>query len=184
VYVNPGDKDRFMSAYDWSSFDIYLYIDGPAEPIFRKWVTAAGLESFFMKSVRYVTGEGIQRKSEELVKPGDHYVWEFYHKATVEGEVLAVEPNHKISFTFGLPTTVDVRLTESDGRTLVHLCQRNMQVSDEGMVQEHMNCRGAWIHFLTVLKSLVEFGIDCRDKQSLTAGSLTVGFIPEEYSQI
>jgi hypothetical protein len=135
-----------------------------------------------MKTVHYESSNGEPRDRNAHVKPGDQYKWEFIHGPIIRGVIIDVEPDRKISFTFGDESKVDVLLTKSGERTLVHLCQRDIPLTTEGMVVEHLNCRGAWIHFLTVLKSVVEFKVDCRDKESLTGGSLTVGFFPKEYS--
>jgi uncharacterized protein YndB with AHSA1/START domain len=132
-----------------------------------------------MKAVRHESPKGGPRDRHEPVHAGDRYTWEFIHGPTVEGTILDVEPNRRVAFTFGGDTKVDVLLTKTGTRTLVHLRQWNMATSAERMVNEHLNCRGAWIHFLTVLKSVLEYGADCRDKDPKTGGSVGIGFLPE-----
>ena len=78
---------------------------------------------------------------------------------------------------------MDVFFVKSENRTLVHLQQKNMLTTEENKIDEHLNCRGAWIHFLTVLKSVVEFNVDCRDKEATTAGSFGTWFFPPEFSK-
>ena len=175
-----------MNTYDWSKFDIYIYIKSAPETLFNKWTTAEGLESFFMNEVQFESKDGKKRTKIEYVKPGDKYKWEFIHSSIIHGIILDVEQNRKISFTFGDDpdaSIVDVLFIKSNNRTLLHLSQKNIPTSDEAKVNIHLNCRGAWIHFLTVLKSVVEFNIDCRDKEPLTGGSLAAGFVPKEYEQ-
>jgi len=170
-----------METYDWSKFDIYFYINSSVDKIFDKWATASGLESFFMKKVDYESKNDETRDKNIHVRAGDRYTWEFYYGSIIEGEIIEVEQNKKVSFTFG-DSIVDVLLTGSNKRTLIHLCQRNIPLSEEAKIHVHLNCRGAWIHFLTVLKSVLEFNVDCRDKELLTAGSISTRFFPEEYS--
>ncbi len=170
-----------MKNYDWSKFDIYFYIESPPAVIFDKWATATGLESFFMRKVVYETAEGKPRDGNARVKAGDTYKWEFIYGPVIKGEILDARLSRKFSFSFG-DSIVDIVFTKSDGRTLVHLRQRNIPVDEDSKVHIHLNCRGAWIHFLTVLKSVIEFNTDCRDQVTLTGGSLATGFFPEEYS--
>jgi hypothetical protein len=40
------------------------------------------------------------------------------------------------------------------------------------------NCRAAWVYFLTILKTLLEHGIDARDKTRETGASFTTYFNP------
>jgi hypothetical protein len=42
----------------------------------------------------------------------------------------------------------------------------------------HNNCRAAWVYFLTVLKVLMEHGIDGRDKTRETGASFATHFDP------
>jgi uncharacterized protein YndB with AHSA1/START domain len=169
-----------MSSYDWSKFDIFIYIESTPEILFDKWATSAGLESFFMKNVKYESADGEPRASNEHVKKDDRYTWEFIHGSVLNGAIVEVILNQKVSFTFG-ESIVDVLFIKSKNRTLVHLIQRNIPTDEESKVDTHLNCRGAWIHFLTVLKSVIEFNVDCRDKESLTGGSLATGFTPKEH---
>jgi len=136
-----------------------------------------------MKKVKYISSDGEPRGRNEHIKPDDRYTWEFIHGSILEGVIVEVKLNQKISFTFGDESIVDVLFIKSDNRTLVHLIQRNIPKTENSKVNIHLNCRGAWIHFLTVLKSVIEFNVDCRDKEALTGGSLATGFTPKEYSK-
>jgi hypothetical protein len=42
----------------------------------------------------------------------------------------------------------------------------------------HANCRGAWVYFLTVLKILLEKGVDGRDMSRETGASFSTYFNP------
>ena len=170
-----------MSNYDWSKFDIYIYMESTPEILFDKWATSAGLESFFMKKVKYESANGESRAGDEHVRKDDKYTWEFVHGSVLNGVVVDVILNKQVSFSFG-ESIIDVKFIKSNNRTLVHLIQRNIPTDEESKVDTHLNCRGAWIHFLTVLKSVIEFNVDCRDKESSTGGSLATGFVPQEYS--
>ena len=90
-----------MSNYDGSKFDVFIYIESTPEVLFNKWATSSGLESFFIKTVSYKSPDGKQREPNEHVEQGDQYTWQFIHGFVIEGSILEVIPNQKMSFTFG-----------------------------------------------------------------------------------
>lgn len=161
-----------MSAYDWSRFEVYLHVRAPAAAAWRAWATASGLESFFLAQARY-----LGRLPEEEAQPGDAYEWAFIHGPRMTGRVTEVTPGSSFGFTFG-ECLARVRFSERAGVTCVHLEQWNIPLTDEGRVEVHLSCRGAWIYFLTVLKARLELGVDARDHDPATAGSLAVWFAP------
>jgi len=113
-----------MNSYDWSKFEIFIYIESNPEKLFNKWATASGLESFCMKKVGYESLERKVRDRNEHVKPGDKYIWEFIHGSILQGIIVEVKLNQKISFTFGEQSIVDKLYTDTwswDGQSWVRI---------------------------------------------------------------
>jgi uncharacterized protein YndB with AHSA1/START domain len=169
-----------MSAYDWSRFEIFFYIPKPVETLFARWTTSGGLESFFIRQARLRSADGRLRGASEPAEAGDRYEWDWWHPFSSSGRVEAVDPGAgKLSFTFGKTCRVDVTLSPADGTTLLHLVQRGIPLDEESRAHVHLDCRGGWIHFLMNLKSVLEHGIDLREKDPVRARSLSVRFQPE-----
>lgn len=165
-------------AWDWSAFDVYLAVRAPPERVLERWRTAAGLESFFIRTAVFRSPSGEVRGPHEPALPGDRYLWTYWHGARSEGQVLAGRDGDEVSFTFGPTATVRLRCRATHGGCLIELRQENIADTEDARAHEHLNCRGGWIHFLTVLKGLVEHGVDIRDRDPATAGSLSTRFRP------
>ena len=64
------------------------------------------------------------------------------------------------------------------GGALLRLRQSEIPDSEEARVHVHLNCRAAWVYFLTVLKVRLEHGIDARDRSRETGSSYSTYFNP------
>ena len=62
--------------------------------------------------------------------------------------------------------------------TLVMLTQYDMPDDEVRRMHLHTNCRAAWAYFLMVLKTLLEQGVDGRDRTRATGSSLSTYFDP------
>lgn len=88
-----------------------------------------------------------------------------------------VDPGRAVSFTFG-GTKVEVRIHAQEGGAAVELVQSGMKDDLETHMRQFVACRGGWIYFLTILRGVMEHGIDTRDKRRATAASFSVDFDP------
>jgi uncharacterized protein YndB with AHSA1/START domain len=149
--------------YDWSSFDVHMDVNAPIETVYDAWATGRGMISFFTRTLTYRTADGRSREPDERAIAGDTYSLEFHHPSGFSGRVIDAESPHRFIFTFPDVMHVEVRLTEADGCTRVHLQQRNIATDPEGVVSQHLNCRSCWIYYLMNLKSVLEHGHDLRD---------------------
>jgi uncharacterized protein YndB with AHSA1/START domain len=155
--------------HDWTRFDVYLYIDAPAEDILSRWRTAGGIESFFVGDARFRDASDTDRSAGAKIEAGDTYEWRAIHGFLMKGKVLGSTAD-KVSFTFGGRYEVEVTATPHGSGTLLHLHQRGMADEPDDRVNGSLNCRSCWIYFLTTLKSQAEGGIDLRDRNPETAG--------------
>jgi hypothetical protein len=73
---------------------------------------------------------------------------------------------------------VEIRFTQIDGKTELHLVQTGIPDSADGRVFGHLNCRSCWIFFLTNLKAVLDTGTDLRDTDPARVSSMEVGFAP------
>jgi len=166
-----------MSDYDWSLFDIFLRINAPAKYIFDSWATARGLVSFFVAKASFESAQGVVRGGAEHASVGDRYEWAFIHGPVIEGEMCEMTRDVSLAFTFA-SGIVTIKIDPLPGGSLLNLRQEGIPTTADAMVNEHINCRGAWIHFMTVLKIQLEHGVDGRDVDPTTAGSLATRYRP------
>lgn len=165
--------------YDWSKYSVYLKVAAQPEKVFMAFATKEGLESFFIERIVIRNKEGTLRVKNELAEAGDHFDWQWHYGRSLSGKFLESDFPNKVRFTFSDSEVVVHCIPHEDG-TLIHLLNEKIPLTDHGRVMYHVNCRAAWAHFLTVLKCQLEQGIDIRDTNKETAGSLAVAFIPPE----
>ena len=80
-------------------------------------------------------------------------------------------------FTFG-DSKVSVMALPYRSGSLLRLRQFDIPDTEEARMHIYGNCRAACVYFLTVLKSLLEHGIDGRDKTRETGASFSTYFDP------
>lgn len=150
-------------AYDWSQFDVYMDIRAPMERVFDAWATAAGMESFFARTMPYRAPDGAARAPTEHAAPGDSYDLTFHHPFAFSGTVMEIEPSRR--FVFGFPEVmyVAIELSTVDEFTRIHLHQGEIPTTPDERVMMHMNCRSCWVYYLLNLKSVLEHDHDLRD---------------------
>ena len=68
-----------MSTYDWSQFHVHMYYLAPIDDVFRRFSTATGLESFYLRTATFTAADGRTRAPDECVQPGDAYDWQYAH---------------------------------------------------------------------------------------------------------
>ena len=130
------------AGYDWSRFEIVFYYDAPIERVFRAWATGGGLASFFIERAVFRDADGAERQSDEPVRVGDRYRWEWRQPFAAEGEVLDVIENRHVTYTFG-EMRFSVSFAAMDGQTELHLAQTDIPDTADGLVMGHLNCRSA-----------------------------------------
>ena len=154
-----------MGSYDWSQFHVHMYYLAPLEEVFRRFATAAGLESFYIGTAKHTAPDGTPRGPDELAQSGDAYHWQYVHDFGHGGTFLDVEPYRLVRFTFG-DMTVAIRFRSVDGATEVDLHQTGCATEDPDRAWQHVNCRSCWVYFLTNLRSVFATGVDVRDRDN------------------
>jgi uncharacterized protein YndB with AHSA1/START domain len=175
--VKDNLKDRPAPPIDWTCFHLYVAIDAPVESLFNAWATSGGMESFFVEMMVIRNADGKLLEPGETTSIGCGYTWRWDSGALVTGEFLDVIRNREVSFTFG-ESKVRIRIHPQQSGNILELCQYDMEDTEENRMHLHTNCRAAWVYFLTVLKTLLEQGIDGRDRSRATGASFSTYFDP------
>jgi uncharacterized protein YndB with AHSA1/START domain len=158
-----------MSKHDWSQFTRSISIKAPKLAVYRHWVIPANMESWFVRSAQFRISNGELRNNIDPIYSGDTYEWLWYgHPDSAVEKGRVIETNGvdrvKFSFTGGAEVTVDME-TRGD-ETMVTLTQEGIPTDDNGKAQYNMECQVGWTFYLTNLKSILEGGLDLRNKNS------------------
>lgn len=156
-----------MDKFDWSRFVTRIGIDAPIEHLYSLWATRSGIEFWFLRMSEYKTAEGMLRADDEPAQKGDGYTWRWHgwsDETTEYGEILEANGKNLFKFTFGEGFHCTVTIKEENGCHIVELLQENMPVDEETKHKWHLGCKTGWTFFLTNMKSVVEGGIDLRNK--------------------
>jgi uncharacterized protein YndB with AHSA1/START domain len=156
-----------MSAYDWSRFELRVPVNASIEVIYHAWATRQGIETWFLRSAQYFTETNSPRQENEFIQRGDRYTWLWhgYGDDTVEhNDILEANGVDEISFVFAGHCIVTVTIGMLDAETIVQLTQENIPTGEEGKVDIHIGCMEGWTFYLANLKSILEGGIDLRNR--------------------
>ena len=160
---------------DWAQFDLHVAINAEPERILEVWSTIDGMESFFVEMMRITRPDGVERATNEIAEPGDKFVWRWQNGRRVLGKYQKPEADNEVRFTFG-ESKICISVKPYRGGSLLRLKQYDIPETEEARMHVHANCRGGWVYFLTVLKTLLENGVDGRDKTRATGASFATYF--------
>lgn len=172
-----GDQEA-PEQVDWTCFDLHVAIAAEPRAVLRAWSTIAGMERFFVEMMRITGPDGSELREDAPAQAGDRYVWRWHNGRRLSGEYLRAESESEVRFTFGDSRVAVMALPYQSG-CLLRLRQYDIPDTEQARMHVHVNCRAAWVYFLTVLKARLEHGIDARDKSRETGSSFSTYFNPE-----
>jgi uncharacterized protein YndB with AHSA1/START domain len=165
-----------MSQYDWSKFSQKIYIKAPMQRVYDAWATPANLESWFLRKAEFKTPDGVIKDSHSQVLAGDTYEWMWHgHPDTIAEHGVVIEANGKdrFRFTFGNAGVVTVQLTDHGDMTEMLLTQDQIPSDEEGKVNYHIGCSNGWTYYRVNMKSVLEGGLDLRNKSTTYSNAIT-----------
>lgn len=157
----------YMTNVNWSSFVVRIPVNAPVPALYAMWATRSGMEHWFLRMSEYKSPGGVLRAHDEFVQTGDTYSWLWHgwpDEVEEKGTILHCNGADQFSFSFGKAGNCTVQIKEEQGTTLVELEQVNIPTDEEGKHYWHLGCKTGWTFYLTNLKSLLEGGIDLRNK--------------------
>lgn len=157
----------------WSSFTLRVTIKADPQKIYDAWATQAGLESWFLRNAEFKTSDGVSRDRNAYIQKGDAYDWRWYGYGddTVEKrEVVDANDKNLIRFIFSGGCIVTVIVKYEHGEVLVELKQENIPLDEDPKNNLCLNCSAGWTFYLANLKSILEGGIDLRNKNDKIPG--------------
>lgn len=153
-----------MEKHDWSRFNKRVTINADKQTIFDYLSKRDNIEKWFLSQAEFYGSEGETRNRNLHVEKGDTYKWMWHGSDNVaEGEIFEVNVPDHIKFSF-LGCAVEVEITEEEGETMVELVQSEIPLDEESIKNLHVGCSRGWTFYLTNLKSILEGGIDLRNR--------------------
>lgn len=156
-----------MSTYNWKQFIKRIPIKAPPKAIYDAWATQQGLESWFLRLAQFTKADGVVRSKNSQVETGDTYKWRWFgysDAATEEEKILGTNGWDQLQFSFSGGCIVTVSIKQEEGETICELVQ-DMPMKDENEQQHfYIECSKGWTFYMSNLKSILEGGIDLRNK--------------------
>jgi hypothetical protein len=156
-----------MKPYDWSKFTERININADIKKIYSILNTQAGLEYWFLRKAEFTMPDKKLRDKNSSIQPGDAYLWMWHgHPDTTaeKGKVLEVNGVDTIKFTFAGECIVTISVKTEEGKNIVELTHENIPLDEDSKAGIHVGCSTGWAFYLVNLKSLLEGGIDLRNR--------------------
>ena len=156
-----------MSVNEWSRFILRTPINASRSAIFNAWTSQSGLESWFLRSSPFTDKNGRQKTADEKVSQGDQYRWRWHgypDEVEEKGTILQMKDEEIFQFSFGKAGNVQITIQEVAGHNLLILEQTEIPEDENSKFNYHIGCSRGWLFYLTNLKSLLEGGIDLRNR--------------------
>ena len=165
-----------MENNQWSQFKLRVNIQKDTEAVYRLWSTSNGLERWFLRNAIFKDPDGNVRDGDSPIQQGDTYEWYWhgYPDSVVEkGKVLKADGSRVFSFTFSMDCPVTISLYTEFGETIVELVESDLPTDETTMFKHYVGDSKGWIFYLINLKSILEGGLDLRNKKMELADVIT-----------
>lgn len=157
-----------MADNKWSSFKIAGDFNTDIRSLYEAWATTEGMEKWFLRKANFYTIPRRTREPQEFILTEDTYEW-FWHgwgdDAVEKGQVLEANGTDTIKFTFSGGSVVTVYIHSRNGVSMVDLTQENIPWEPDPSKSLYVQCQLGWMFYLANLKSVIEGGVDLRNKR-------------------
>ena len=153
-----------MENHDWTKFRKRISIKKGQGIIFDYWLTQENIEKWFLSKAEFRDQNDVKKGRSTRIEKGDKYVWMWHGSENVsEGEII--ENNHKdfLKFTF-LGCVVSIFIKKEGEENVIELIQSEIPLDETSRMNYYVGCTRGWTFYLTNLKSILEGGIDLRNK--------------------
>lgn len=152
--------------YAWDRFTRKVMVHAPLAAVYAAWTRPNELEGWFLRSADYRDPQGKPRPKGGSVQVGDIYSWTWYgyDGPPEEGRVLEANGRDLVRFTFAGECEVEVRMLPKGSAIEVVLEQSHIPLDEASKVRIHMGCSIGWVTHLQNLRSVLQGGLDLREK--------------------
>lgn len=156
-----------MANFDWSRFVVRITVKASPKDLYKSWSTRKGMEQWFLRLSEFKRPDGTLRTPAEDIVPGDTYRWLWYgypDNTAETGSILDCNGKDQVKFKFGAAGDCTVNIKTEEGENIVELIQENIPTDEGGMRNYHLGCKTGWTFYLANLKSIMEGGVDLRNR--------------------
>ena len=153
------------ATYDWSKFTLRVNVQASVQAIYDAWTTSELIELWFLKKAEMLNSDGILKDCFDAFQKEDSYTWWWFGFEDGEtGTILEANGKDEFAFSFGKAGDCYIRIYEESEETIMELTQTNIPTDERSRHEFHLGCKMGWTFFLSNLKSILEGGIDLRNK--------------------
>lgn len=159
----------------FTEFKLRVNVNTSIENAYRAWATAAGVSSWFLRMI-YKDSTGKIRAAGEPAQEGDEYALSFTTNPEMvicTGKVLKANGRDLFSFSFSKNCPVTISVYKEQEETIVQLIESNLPTDEETIRKHFVGDTKGWIFYLTNLKSVLEGGLDLRNKNAALKSVIT-----------
>jgi uncharacterized protein YndB with AHSA1/START domain len=157
-----------MENFDWTSFTKKIAVKAKIDTLYNAWTKAGELQKWFLEKVSFFDINGEPFGKDKNVSAGNTYEWLWYlYEDAMKGKIVSTNGKDQLQFTFEGNCLIDVKLSESNGYTLIELHHHNIPTDDYSKQYIRLGCSNGWHFYLTNLKSVYEGGLDLRNKDQI-----------------
>jgi uncharacterized protein YndB with AHSA1/START domain len=160
-----------MDKFDWTQFSKRLFINTDLNSVYNAWTKSEELEKWFLSKAIFTSKDGKEIMPTENITSESTYKWNWFAQNHYEeGIVRNANGVDYIEFTFAGNCIVQVRLSNVKNQTLVELTQSEIPLDNNSKENIRLGCAFGWTFYLLNLKSVLEGGLDLRNKDTELKG--------------
>lgn len=153
----------------WNQFSRKALIQAPVPEVYDAWTSPAGLMKWFLRTAEFKSKDGEIRRTKEKIQVGDTYTWRwhgFAEQHAEQGVITKLNGRDHLQFRFAGNCLVDVQISHLKEGTLVEVVQSEIPEESDPEQNLYVNCLRGWTFYLLNLKSILEGGLDLRNKHN------------------
>jgi uncharacterized protein YndB with AHSA1/START domain len=157
-----------MTDTKYTSFKIIGDYNSDVRSLYEAWATTEGIEKWFLRKANFYTVPKRTREPNEFIMTEDTYDWYWlgHNDDTVEkGQILEANGTDSLKFTFSGGSIVSIYIYSRNGVSIVELTQSNIPEEADLLKNLYVQCQIGWTFYMANLKSVIEGGVDLRNKR-------------------
>ena len=160
-----------MDNFNWTQFSKRIFINTEIALAYDFWTKSVELEKWFLSKSIFFLKNGKEIPPSENVLPESKYNWNWFAQNHFEeGIVLTANGIDLIEFSFAGECKVQVKLSKENNKVLVELTQTEIPLDNISKENVRLGCAFGWTFYLLNLKSVLEGGLDLRNKNTELTG--------------
>lgn len=133
--------------------------------VYRAWTSSGELERWFAKKATFFGPDRQVMPPGEVAGTGSKYQWSYYLQDEVEnGKIWEANGKDFVAFSFAGDCRVEVKMHEKYNWIVVELSMKDIPTDEISKQEIRLNYYKKWSFYLVNLKSVLEGGLDLRNK--------------------